>query len=236
LAGANTYAGGTTVSAGTLTGTSSSLQGDITNSTTVVFDQATTGTYAGNLSGSGALAKVGSGTVILAGVNTYSGPTTITAGTLSIAGDSSLGILPGSFTPGHLTLNGGTLATTADFTLPSNRGLTFGTSGGTLEVASGTTLSFDQQIVSDFTKAGAGTLRLTTFAPLGQNKNVEIAAGTLLLDYSIPNSTFTIFNGTLSGAGNFALNLGTGSSVRQGNCCKKAINQSYESHLYVTQL
>ena len=26
------------------------------------------------------------------------------------------------------------------------------------------------------------------------------------------------------------------SSVRQGNCCKKAINQSYESHLYVTQL
>jgi autotransporter-associated beta strand protein len=47
LTGANTYSGGTTVSAGTLQGTTTSLQGAIANNASVVFDQTTSGTYAG---------------------------------------------------------------------------------------------------------------------------------------------------------------------------------------------
>jgi autotransporter-associated beta strand protein len=82
LAGANVYSGGTTVTAGTLTGTTTSLQGAITNNATVTFDQSTTGTYAGAITGTGVVNKNGTGTVILTGNNDYSGGTNVTQGTL----------------------------------------------------------------------------------------------------------------------------------------------------------
>ena len=50
------------------------------------------------MAGSGTLTKVDSGTLILSGVNTYSGSTTISAGTISISADSGLGSAPGSAT------------------------------------------------------------------------------------------------------------------------------------------
>jgi fibronectin-binding autotransporter adhesin len=90
LGGTNDYSGGTTVSAGVLQGTTSSLQGDITNNATVVFDQASGGDYAGIMSGSGSLTKNGIGTVILIGANTYTGGTTINAGTLTLSGAGSI--------------------------------------------------------------------------------------------------------------------------------------------------
>ncbi|WP_076593633.1 autotransporter domain-containing protein [Herminiimonas arsenitoxidans] len=86
LTGANDYTGGTTVSAGALQGNSNSLQGAITNNANVIFNQASNGTYAGNMDGSGRLTKTGTGTLILAGSNNYAGGTFINAGTLQ--GDS----------------------------------------------------------------------------------------------------------------------------------------------------
>ncbi|MCB1076161.1 MAG: autotransporter-associated beta strand repeat-containing protein, partial [Simkania sp.] len=93
LSGANIYSGGTTVSAGTLQGTTTSLQGSIVNDSSVIFNQSTDGTYAGIISGGGSLTKLGSGTVILTGANSYSGGTTVIAGTLqcnsgSLSGDT----------------------------------------------------------------------------------------------------------------------------------------------------
>ena len=82
LTGTNTYTGGTTVSGGTLAGTSTSLQGNILNNSLVVFDQGFNGTYAGWMSGSGALQKAGAGTLTLTGTNTYAGGTVITGGSL----------------------------------------------------------------------------------------------------------------------------------------------------------
>ena len=95
LTGANTYSGGTTVSAGTLQGDTTSLQGNIADNAAVIFNQATDGTYAGILSGTGSLTKQGSGSLILTGANTYSGGTTVNAGTLqgntnSLQGDITL--------------------------------------------------------------------------------------------------------------------------------------------------
>jgi autotransporter-associated beta strand protein len=93
LTGANTYAGGTTVSAGTLQGNTTSLQGAIVNNSQVVFDQATAGTFSGVISGSGALTKQNAGTLILTSANTYSGGTTVSAGTLQINTSSLQGAI-----------------------------------------------------------------------------------------------------------------------------------------------
>jgi autotransporter-associated beta strand protein len=99
LTGSNNYSGGTTVTAGVLTGTTSGIQGDITNNATVTFNQSTNGTYAGDITGTGALSKTGSGTVIITGTNNYSGGTTITEGTLAVNGSIA----------GDMTMNGGRL-------------------------------------------------------------------------------------------------------------------------------
>jgi autotransporter-associated beta strand protein len=105
ISGANTYSGGTTVTAGTLQGDTSSLQGAIVNNSSVVFDQATDGTYTNVMSGTGGLTKSGNGVLTLTGANTYSGGTTVSAGSLSIAGTSPTG--SGSVTIDHgATLSG----------------------------------------------------------------------------------------------------------------------------------
>ncbi|MBN9536276.1 MAG: autotransporter-associated beta strand repeat-containing protein, partial [Alphaproteobacteria bacterium] len=161
LTGANGYTGGTTVSAGTLIGTTNSLQGNIANYGTVQFNQTSNGTYAGILSGSGNLvvnASVGSTGLTLAGTNTFSGGTTVSGiGTLTIMSDAALG----SATSG-LTINNSTLVFGANFTLASTRPISMG-SGGQIS-----TNGFDITMAGGITgpgyltKKGAGTLTFTT--------------------------------------------------------------------------
>ncbi|WP_199913533.1 autotransporter-associated beta strand repeat-containing protein, partial [Xanthomonas fragariae] len=61
LVGANTYTGGTVVSAGSLIGNTTSLQGNVVDNATLVFDQATDGVFAGAVSGTGGVIKQGAG-------------------------------------------------------------------------------------------------------------------------------------------------------------------------------
>ena len=65
LTGANTYAGGTTIASGVLQlgdgGTTGSIVGDVANSGALAFDRSDTMTFAGVISGSGAVAQIGSG-------------------------------------------------------------------------------------------------------------------------------------------------------------------------------
>jgi len=82
LFGANTYNGATIVAGGTLTGSLTNLQRDIVNNASVVFNQASDGTYSYIMSGTGSLTKTGSGTLILTGANTYTGGNIISQGTL----------------------------------------------------------------------------------------------------------------------------------------------------------
>ena len=100
-------------------------------------------TFSGLLSGALSLTKTGAGVLTLSHANTYSGPTTISAGTIIISADNNLGAAPASATPAALTINGGALATTASFTLNANRGISLGASGGTIDVAAGTTLAYN---------------------------------------------------------------------------------------------
>jgi T5SS/PEP-CTERM-associated repeat protein/autotransporter-associated beta strand protein len=155
LTGANTYSGGTTVSGGTLQGTTTSLQGNITDNAAVVFNQSTNGTYAGVMSGTGSLTKLGTGTLTLTGANTYSGGTTVNAGTLAVSSDANLGAATGG-----LTFGGGTLQWGATF--GSGRSVTLNAGGGTFDTQANTgTLSGDISGSGGLTKLGAGTLVLS---------------------------------------------------------------------------
>ncbi len=123
---------------GSLAAWSSSVPAILSDASTgTTFD--TTGgniTLSGILSGSGRFVKAGTGTLTLSGVNTYAGSATVNNGTVSIAADSGLGTAPGSVVANQLTLNGGTLAVTGAATLSTNRGITIGSSGATVDTSS----------------------------------------------------------------------------------------------------
>jgi len=100
LSGANIYyTGGTTVSGGTLllqdTTNSTFLTKNITNNATLEFNADTVDVdFSGVISGSGTLAKTGSGMLTLSGStgNTYTGTTTVMAGTLRLNKTSGVAI------------------------------------------------------------------------------------------------------------------------------------------------
>ena len=113
LSGVNTYSGGTRVSAGILQGSTDSLQGDILNNAAVVFDQEGIGAYAGAMSGTGSLTKIGANTLIMTGDSNYTGPTTVDIGELQVRGSitsnvavNAAGVLSGTGRVGSLNNSG----------------------------------------------------------------------------------------------------------------------------------
>ncbi|MFH1044538.1 MAG: autotransporter-associated beta strand repeat-containing protein, partial [Pseudomonadota bacterium] len=107
LTGANTYSGTTTISAGTLQvgdgGTTGTLGNSaVTDNGTLAFNRSDSILMDYFISGSGALTQAGSGTLTLRGTNTYSGGTTISAGTLAVGNGGTAGQLGG----GAVTNNG----------------------------------------------------------------------------------------------------------------------------------
>ncbi|MBI5132273.1 MAG: autotransporter domain-containing protein [Rhodopseudomonas palustris] len=86
LTGANSYTGGTTISAGSLQigngGTTGSILGDVANNGTLIFNRSDAINFGGAISGTGAVEQAGSGTLTLSGSHSYSGATRILNGTL----------------------------------------------------------------------------------------------------------------------------------------------------------
>jgi autotransporter-associated beta strand protein len=85
--------------------------------------------------GGGGLTKIGTGTLGLAGVNTYLGSTTVQAGTLRIDGDSSLATGAVTVASGATLAGTGTIGGAA--TIQSNATLSPGASPGTLAFTAG---------------------------------------------------------------------------------------------------
>jgi autotransporter-associated beta strand protein len=193
LSGANTYSGGTTVVGGTLAGTTTSLRGDILNHASVVFDQASAGTYSGAMSGAGSLTKSGTGTVTLTGANTYTGGTTVAGGTLAgtttslqgnILNHASVvleqgfdGTYAGAMSgAGSLTKSGaGTVTLTGVNTYSGGTTVVGGTLAGTTASLQGDILNhasvvFDQASAGTYSGAMRGTGSLTKSG----NRTVEV--------------------------------------------------------------
>ena len=211
LSGANSYTGGTTISAGTLQGNSSSLQGNIVDNAALAFDQDTDGTYAGVVSGSGSLTKSGSSTLTLSGANSYTGGTTINAGTLQ--GDSTS--LQGNITDNAALVfnqsNDGTFAgTLAGSGVLTKSGSATLTVDGSNPFVGATNVASGALIVGDASHTNAslgGTVTVASGATIGGIGSI----GSL-------NLLGTIAPGNNEGIGNFTVSgnavLQSGSAYR----------------------
>ncbi|MEO8024683.1 autotransporter domain-containing protein, partial [Polaromonas sp.] len=196
LSGANTYSGGTSVSGGTLQGNATTLQGNINNNAAVTFDQAATDTYAGVMSGTGALTKQGAGNLILSGTNSYSGATNVNAGTLSANGsiaNSAVTVNSGGTLGGNGTLGSTTIAT-GGVLAPGNSIGTL-TVNGNLNFAAGSIYRVEVDAAGANDRINAtGTATLN-----GGTVDVQAGAGTYAA-----NRTYTILNAAAGRTGNFA--------------------------------
>ncbi|HEX2592335.1 MAG TPA: autotransporter-associated beta strand repeat-containing protein [Rhizomicrobium sp.] len=106
----NTYSGGTTIQSGELQlgngGNKGSILGDVANSGILTFNRSDSYTFAGIISGTGAVHQNGSGTTTVTGDNTYTGGTTINSGVLQIGNGGTSGLITGDVTnKGTLTFN-----------------------------------------------------------------------------------------------------------------------------------
>jgi autotransporter-associated beta strand protein len=194
LTGANSYGGGTTVTGGTLVGTSTSLQGAIVNNAAVTFDQATAGTYAGAMSGTGTLTKAGAGTLDLTGTNTYGGATTVSGGTLAVNGSitSAVTVNSGGTLGGGGTVGSTTIANGGRFAPGNSIGTT--TVAGNVSFAPGSVYEVEANAVGAADRIDAGTATLT-----GGTVQVLAEAGTYQ-----SSTQYTILSTTGGVTGTFA--------------------------------
>lgn len=93
-----------TLQVGTGSGDNASLQGNVTNNGTLVFNQAADYTFAGDISGSGNLVKENTSALTLSGNNSYSGDTTLNGGTTLLAENGTIGPDGGT---GNININDG---------------------------------------------------------------------------------------------------------------------------------
>ena len=244
LTGNNTYIGQLQINAGTLIltgdnqpsitstpinsgatlqigngGGTGSLTGNVTDDGLFIINRSNAYTFGGVISGAGSFVQTGAGTTTLTATNTYSGGTTISAGTLAVSADANLGN-----TSGGLSFGGGTLQYLAGFT--SNRGVTLNAGGGTFDTnGNDATLGGTITGIGPLTKIGAGTLTLT-----GANiysGGTTISGGTLQIGSGGPtgsivgdivnNAALTFnrsddlaFSGAISGTGSLTkIGIGT---------------------------
>jgi outer membrane autotransporter protein len=133
IAGDATYTGGTTIDGGVLQvgngGTSGSILGDVVDNGILAFNRSDTFTFSGAISGAGGVVQFGTGNTILTAVNTYSGPTLVNGGTLSVNG--SIASSPVFVNFGGTLGGNGTVGPTTIFT---GGALSPGNSVGTLTV------------------------------------------------------------------------------------------------------
>ena len=222
LAVSTGYTGGTTISAGTLQigngGTVGDIVGGAVDNSVLAFKRGGTYTFPGNISGSGSIVQSGSGTLILAGSNSYGGATTVTAGTLQFA---TLAALPPT-TPlsvasgATINLNGVNVTASA---IGGSGVVALGTATLTLNDTTTTLLSAQVTGPGSLIKSGPGTLVLT--ASEGYSGGTTITGGTLQIGNGVASGSLagnllnngqlafdrtgtSSFGGSITGSGSLA--------------------------------
>ena len=151
----------------------------------------------GVISGSGAMEKIGAGTLYLSAANTYSGGTTISAGNVTISNPNALGT-------GSVTINGATLdATPAGNTQTFNNDIIVGDNGATISVATGEYSNFKSI-------SGSGDLTTNGYVHFngngGYNGHLTVNSGFTRVN----PGAFGVFDLTINEGGRFNIyNSGT---------------------------
>ncbi|MCS6850436.1 MAG: autotransporter-associated beta strand repeat-containing protein, partial [Gemmataceae bacterium] len=176
-------------------------------------------TFSGVISGSGGLTKIGTGTLTLSGANTYTGTTSINAGTLrngaaNVIDDASpvtinagavydlanfnesIASLAGS---GAVTLGSGTLTTGLNGSSTIYAGVISG-SGGLTKTGTGTFVLTGANTYTGATTINQGVLQNGASGVIADTSAVTIALGAT---YDLNNFSETI--GSLAGSGNVVL-------------------------------
>lgn len=177
LTGANGYAGGTTIAAGTLQvgdgGTAGSIQGHVLNNGTLAIDRADAVALNGVISGTGSLSQLGAGTTTLSAANSYSGGTALKNGVIAVANGNALG-------SGALRMDDGTTLrfSSGGLTLANAIELT-GSNDPVVDTgAFDATLNGGISGAADLSKMGTGTLMLAA-ANNTYSGATTVAEGTL---------------------------------------------------------
>ena len=187
-----------------------STPGSGTNTATInnggqllTINQTADATFAGTIAGNGGftLGNLSTNTLTLSGVKSYTGATTVQAGTLEFTGGDG-----GSTTNGFSVSNGATLRFGgADFSLGATADVT---GAGTVEFSAGTvtlagSLSGSAIHVNGGTASFGGTANATT---------ANLSSGTLTGAGTVSATTFNWSGGTLSGSGALSVS-GTNSTL-----------------------
>ncbi len=137
-------------------------------------------------------------TLTLSGANSYTGPTTINSGTLSISSDANLGTAPSSATPGSIVINNGTLAITGSGTINASRGIALGTAGSAVLVPPSTSVVYNGSFsgsggltlsANDSLTSGGGTLTLGGSSTYTGPTSVQIGTVALGTNNALPTTT-----------------------------------------------
>ncbi|WP_425990869.1 autotransporter outer membrane beta-barrel domain-containing protein [Afipia sp. DC4300-2b1] len=235
LSGNNTYAGATNISSGATAqfgngGTTGLISGNVNNNGAMIVNLSSSATYAGAISGNGTFEKAGSNTLSLTGTNTFTGGTTISAGTLQIGAGGSTGSISGNIVNNSIL----SFNRSNSFTFSN---LISGTGSVTKSGAGVVTLTAANTYLGG-TSVSQGTLRLgasnrlasagslfifggATFDLAGFSQTVgafsgpgTAAIGTGSL--TVGNNLDRTFQGNLTGSGGF-IKQGTGSLTMSGN-------------------
>ena len=208
LTATNTYTGGTTISAGILQlgsgGTTGSITGDVIDNGVLSFNRSDSVTFAGTISGAGSVNQIGIGTTILTANNTYTGGTTISAGTLQLGNGAITGSIVGDvIDSGVLSFNRSDVATFAG---------TISGAGSVNQIGTGTTILTANNTYTAGTTISAGTLQLGNGGTTGSITGDVIDNGVL----SFNRNDVATFAGTISGAGSVN-QIGTGTTILTAN-------------------
>jgi autotransporter-associated beta strand protein len=198
LSGANGYTGGTTISAGTLQlgngGAAGSIVGNVLDNGIFAINRSDAFTFGARISGSGAFRQLGTGVTILTEINSYTGGTTITAGTLQLGNGGTLGSISGNVVNNSI------------FAIKHSNAFTFSGvisgSGAFQQLGTGVTTLTALQSYTGLTTITAGKLALTGAGDIASSSGV------------VTNGAFDISG--VSGTGRSVQNLSGSGSVALG--------------------
>ena len=235
----NLNAGGTLqIGTGTTSGVLLGGTGSFVNNGTLVFNRSNASAYSGVISGSGAVTKQAAGLLTLEGANSYSGLTTISAGTVALSGTGSIGTgglnlgttgSPGVFDLSALTAGTYSLPATGNLagvgtlsgsgkSLALLGSLAPGNSAGTITVGPGLSL--------DLSNSGSSVFEITSPAYTAGTYDLVSGSGSVVFggilnlafsggSYADGTDVLQLFANTGGRSGNFSAVNATGLAAGQ---------------------